>query len=134
MPKLPTPALGYVLLYVPDVGRAAAFWQRAFGLELGFVHDSGTYTELATGLTVLGFVDENLAESNVGPSRKNRPGGAPAGIEVALTTPEVEAAYAHALAAGATAVKAPTRKPWGQLVSYVRDPDGILVELCSPMS
>ena len=134
MPKLPTPALGYVLLYVPDVGRAVAFWQRAFGLEVGFAHDSGTYTEMATGLTALGFVDEKLAETNTGPYRKNRPDGDPAGIEVALTTPEVEAAYAHALAAGATAVKAPVTKPWGQVVSYVRDPDGILVELCSPMS
>ncbi len=59
---------------------------------------------------------------------------APAGIELGLTTPDVEAAFAHAVAAGATAVKAPTTKPWGQVVSYVRDPDGVLVEICSPMS
>ena len=39
-----------------------------------------------------------------------------------------------ALAAGATAVRPPTRKPWGQSVSYVRDPDGVLVELCTSMA
>src|SRR5687767_14737128 len=134
MTKLPVPSLGYVLVYVPDVARAAAFWQRAFGLEVGFAHDSGQYTEMATGLTTLGFVDETLAEDNGGAFRKNRPDGEPPGIEIALTTPDVEAAYAHAVAAGAAPVKPPTRKPWGQTVSYVRDPDGVLVELCSPMS
>ena len=28
---------------------------------------------------------------------------------------------------------APQQRPWGQVVSYVRCPDGTLVELCSPM-
>ncbi|MBB4843275.1 catechol 2,3-dioxygenase-like lactoylglutathione lyase family enzyme [Paucibacter oligotrophus] len=34
---------------------------------------------------------------------------------------------------GATPVKAPLTKPWGQTVAYVRCPDGSLVELCTPM-
>jgi hypothetical protein len=29
---------------------------------------------------------------------------------------------------------APSAKPWGQTVSYVRCPDGTLVELCTPMA
>ena len=133
MPTTPAPALGYVLVYVPDVARAIDFWQRAFGLAVGFVHDSGTYAELATGATALGFVDETLTEANGGRFRKNRPDGEPAGIELALTMADVDAAWARALAAGATAVKAPSQKPWGQTVAYVRDPDGVLVELCTPI-
>jgi hypothetical protein len=39
-----------------------------------------------------------------------------------------------AIAAGAVEIKAPTAKPWGQIVSYVRCPDGTLVELCTPIS
>jgi hypothetical protein len=27
----------------------------------------------------------------------------------------------------------PVHKPWGQVVSYVRCPDGVLVELCTPV-
>lgn len=27
----------------------------------------------------------------------------------------------------------PTKKPWGQVVSYVRDCNGLLVEICSSM-
>lgn len=45
----------------------------------------------------------------------------------------VAAAHAQALKAGAIELAAPAAKPWGQVVSYVRCPDGSLVELCSPM-
>jgi catechol 2,3-dioxygenase-like lactoylglutathione lyase family enzyme len=48
-------------------------------------------------------------------------------------TDQVEAAHAKALAHGATELAAPVAKPWGQVVSYVRAPDGCLIELCSPM-
>lgn len=129
----PAPCLGYVLVYVPDVARAVDFWQRAFGLAVRFVHDSGTYAELETGATALGFVAESTARDNGGDFRLNRADGPPAGIELALTTADVPAAWQRALAAGATAVKPPSTKPWGQTVAYVRDPDGVLVELCTPM-
>jgi lactoylglutathione lyase len=125
--------LGYVLVYVPDVARTVTFWQRAFGLEVRFAHESGTYSELETGATALGFVAESLAEENGGKFRKNRADGEPAGIEVALCTADVPAAWSRALEAGAVAVKAPSTKPWGQTVAYVRDLDGVLVELCTPM-
>ena len=38
------------------------------------------------------------------------------------------------LAAGAAEIKVPEAMPWGQIVSYVRCPDGTLVELCSPIA
>jgi catechol 2,3-dioxygenase-like lactoylglutathione lyase family enzyme len=129
----PTPALGYVLVYVPDVARAIAFWQQAFGLGLRFAHESGTYAELETGATALGFVAEEIARANGGDFRPNRSDGPPAGVELALTTHDVAAAWQRALDAGAAAVKPPSTKPWGQTVAYVRDPDGVLVELCTPM-
>lgn len=127
------PRLGYVLVYVPDVARALAFWQAAFGLDVRFAHDSGTYAELETGATALGFVAEDTARDNGGDFRPNRADGPPAAIELALTMADVPAAWQRALAAGATPVKPPTTKPWGQTVAYVRDPDGVLVELCTPM-
>ena len=37
----------------------------------------------------------------------------------------------RAVQAGATLLKAPASKPWGQVVAYVRCPDGTLVELCT---
>ncbi|MBY0237599.1 MAG: hypothetical protein K2W93_21650, partial [Burkholderiaceae bacterium] len=58
---------------------------------------------------------------------------APLGIEIGFACADVAAAFERAVAAGATAIKAPLTKPWGQTVAYVRCPDGTLVELCTPM-
>jgi lactoylglutathione lyase len=125
--------LGYVIVYVPDVLATVSFYERAFGLKRRFVHESQQYAELETGMTALAFVDETFAEQSVPGFARNRLVGAPAGIEVALVTDDVQAAHAAALLAGATDVLPPKLKPWGQTVSYVRDLNGCLVEICSPM-
>jgi hypothetical protein len=31
-------------------------------------------------------------------------------------------------------VEHPKRKPWGKLVSYIRDIDGYLFDICTPMN
>jgi lactoylglutathione lyase len=125
--------LGYVIVYTPDVIAAVEFYERAFGLTRRFVAESNDYAELDTGATALAFAHDSMAALNKLTVRPNRPGEVAAGVELALVTDDVAAAYAKALAAGATEVSAPERKPWGQTVSYVRDRDGVLVELCSPM-
>jgi uncharacterized glyoxalase superfamily protein PhnB len=50
-----------------------------------------------------------------------------------LVTPDVNGLYDRALKAGAASVTAPEVKPWGQTVAYVRDSNGFLVELCTPL-
>jgi catechol 2,3-dioxygenase-like lactoylglutathione lyase family enzyme len=125
----------YTILYVRDVAASLAFYESAFDLQRRFLHESGTYGELETGTTTLSFAAEPLAQSNLPggfqPADRNRP---PAASEIGFTTADVPAAYAQALAAGALDVAAPKTKPWGQVVAYVRDLDGHLVELCTPMS
>ena len=125
--------LGYVILYVPDVPAALAFYEAAFGLSRRFLHESGTYGELETGTTALAFAAEGLVEGNGVAFRPNRPAEPAAAAEVGLTTEDVAGAYARAVAAGASPCLAPTEKPWGQTVAYVRDLNGFLVEICSPM-
>lgn len=125
---------GYTIVYVPDVAQSLTFFEQAFGLPTRFLHESGTYGELETGETTLAFAAHALGDSNF-------PGGhvaasdsvQPLGMELGLVTPDVPAAHSRALAAGATQLSAPVTKPWGQVVSYVRCPDGTLVELCSPI-
>ena len=125
--------LGYVILYVPDVPAALAFYAAAFGLEQRFLHESGSYGEMATGATALAFAAEALVEAGGLAFRASRRADPPAAAEVGLVTEAVEAAFARAVAAGAVPCLAPTRKPWGQTVCYVRDLNGFLVEICSPM-
>ena len=126
--------LGYTILYVPDVAAALDFWERAFDLRRRFLADEGNYGELDTGDTTLGFAAYGMAELHVaGGVHPHTPGGAPAPVQIAFTTDDVAAAYAHALAAGATAISPPEQMPWGQTVAWLRDPAGVLVEIGTPV-
>jgi catechol 2,3-dioxygenase-like lactoylglutathione lyase family enzyme len=127
--------LGYIILYVPDVAATVAFYENAFGLECRFQHnaDGQAYAELATGDTVLAFASESLADSHGFGYRKTNPESSPPSVEIALVTDGVQSAFDKALAAGASEVKRPVDQPWGQTVSYLRDNNGYLVEVCSPV-
>ena len=125
---------GYTILYVPDVAASISFMEHAFGMQRGFVHDGGDYGELITGSTTLSFAAHSLGHSNLPEGYVQASTSAtPLGMEIALITDDVAAAHANALALGAVELKAPLQKPWGQTVSYLRCPDGCLVELCTPM-
>jgi catechol 2,3-dioxygenase-like lactoylglutathione lyase family enzyme len=125
---------GYTIVYVPDVSASLEFFEKAFGFTRRFLHESGAYGELNTGETTLAFAAHSLGAMNY-------PGGhveassspKPLGMEVAFVTPSVREAHSQAVSAGAIELSPPQSKPWGQVVSYVRCPDGTLVELCSPM-
>ena len=123
---------GYAIVYVPDVETTIAFWERAFDIKRRMVLE-GEYGELETGDTRLAFAIESLAEVHGFSVRPNKPGETPAGFEIALVSEDVHAAFVRATAAGATPASEPEQKAWGQTVAYVRDLNGILVELCSPM-
>lgn len=129
-----TISFGYTIVYVADVPATVAFYEAAFGLTRRFVHESNLYAELETGATALAFAAESMADVNGVTIRTNRRDDVAAGIEIALICADPQAAYDRAVAAGALPVKAPQAKPWGQVVGYVRDLDGCLVELCSSMS
>jgi catechol 2,3-dioxygenase-like lactoylglutathione lyase family enzyme len=123
---------GYTIIYVPNVAAAIDFYGRAFGLPTKFVHDSGQYGELDTGATTLAFASHALADGNLpGGYQRPDPSAPPFGIELAFVTSDVPAAVARASAAGAAVVVEAKAKPWGQVVAYVRAPEGTLIELCT---
>ncbi|MBL8894525.1 MAG: VOC family protein [Rhizobiales bacterium] len=125
--------IGFV---VPDVAASVDFYKRAFGLDLHYTHPSGGYAELDSGAAVLAFLSEAFVEriDLLGgvPIALNRPGAPASSAHIALWRTEIEEDWRRAIAAGATAVKALEAKPWGQIAGYVRDQDGIIVELCTP--
>ncbi len=125
---------GYTILYVRDVAATLDFYERAFEQRRRFVHESGEYAELETGATTLAFATHGLAALSLpdafGPADA---AGAPPAFEVCFVTDDVPGAFARALEAGAAELSAPQVKPWGQEVAYVRDLEGNLVELASPV-
>jgi lactoylglutathione lyase len=126
--------LGYTIIYVPHVESSLKFYGQAFGLAQKFLHESGDYGELQTGETTLAFASHALGEMHF-PDGHVRASDSrqPLGMEIALVTQDVHAAHRSALAQGAVELSAPAQKPWGQVVSYVRAPDGTLIELCTPV-
>jgi lactoylglutathione lyase len=127
-----TAQLGWVIVYVPDVEEAVAFYERSFGLERNFVSEEGDFGELNTGATKLGFASEALGEANF-EGGVERPRERPFNVEIVLVFDDPAQAFARAVELGATPLTEPKEKPWGQVVGYVRDPFGTLVEIASPV-
>jgi lactoylglutathione lyase len=125
----------YTILYVQDVTKAVEFYENAFGFARKFVTPENDYAELWVGETTLSFVSTTLAKLNLtcGFTESNLT-NKPFGIEIGFTTENVEETVSTAINAGATIVENPKTKPWGQTVAYVRDIDGFLIEICTPMS
>lgn len=126
--------LGYIIYYVESVEQTILFYEKAFELKRKFLHESGEYGEMETGATTLSFASLNMAVSNEIGFQQRSFGFKSADMEICLVSDDVYAAHAKAVAAGAIEVKAPQTKPWGQVVSYVRDVNGFLVEICSPIN
>lgn len=122
----------YTILYVQNVAQTLAFYEAAFGFNKGMLHESGDYGELVTGNTKLSFSSLALMAS-----LGKKPGTQAdlnACFEIAFETTDVPAALTKALAAGASMVQDVETMPWGQTTAYVKDLNGFLVELCSPIT
>ena len=124
----------YTIFYVQDVIKTIEFYEKAFGFKRAFVADTAEFGQLDTGGTALSFATIDLIINEM-------PGGfiasdikkQPLGMEVAFATEHVEQVYQLAIDAGALEVSRPAVKPWGQTVGYVRDINGFLVEICTPV-
>jgi len=125
--------LGYTIIYVQDVHATIAFYESAFGLTQKFIHDSQLYGEMETGGTTLAFAGNEAAEMSGLAITPNTSATLPAGWEICLVTDDVTPAFDQAVSAGCVPLVPPTEKPWGQTVSYVRDLNGCIVEIASPV-
>lgn len=126
--------LGYTILYVSDVEKSIEFYEKAFGFNRKFITPENDYGELSTGETTISFVSKDLANSNlkngfIESSQLEKPFG----IELALITDGVQKVVDRAIELGALVVEEAIQKPWGQTVSYIRDIDGFLLEICTPI-
>jgi lactoylglutathione lyase len=122
--------LKYTILYVDDVAATLDFFVRAFGFERGMVHENA-YGELATGETTLSFCSKTFLKE-LGKTAGKADYHVPV-FEIAFETDDVASALATALAAGATLVQDKRDEPWGQTTAYVAEPNGFLIEICTPV-
>lgn len=125
--------LGYIIVYVPNVAEAVAFYQNAFGFDVRMITPEEDYAELQTGQTTLAFASEVLSRANGLALRLNCPSTPPAAIELAFVTEDVSRAVEDAISHGAALLVSPEEKPWGQTVAYLHDINGVLLEICTPL-
>ncbi|MCH2188929.1 VOC family protein [Candidatus Gracilibacteria bacterium] len=127
---------GYTILYVKDVEATLGFYEQAFGFKKGFMTPECDYAEVVSGETTLAFASLELANSHLlkkgfTTSSLENP---PFGIELAFITENLEADFETAKSMGAVEFEPIAEKPWGQKVGYLRDNNGFLIEMASPMS
>jgi len=127
---------GYTIFYVDDVAATLRFFVEAFGLDQKTLTPDGDYGELDTGPTTLAFASTGLASTNLdaaGGFARLEADAPPPAASITLITGDVDLATRQAIEAGATPYVDPVDKPWGQTVAYVRDRNGILVEIATPV-
>jgi uncharacterized glyoxalase superfamily protein PhnB len=120
------------IVYVEDAKASVEFFEQAFGLK-GTYHDQG-YGEIETGGdTKISFANYPVGQYHL---PENYQVGAPdkVAFELSLVTEDVEEAFRKAVEAGAVSLQEPEKKPWGQVSSFLRLPDGIIVDLASPVA
>ena len=122
----------YTIYYVENVEKTIAFYEKAFGFNRKFVTPENDYGELATGETTLAFASMEMGNSNFKNGfQKIENKEKPIGIEIAFVTEEIEKDFQTAINAGAIELESIQNKPWGQKVGYLKDFNGILIELCT---
>lgn len=125
---------GYTILYVNDVTKSIEFYEKAFGFTRKFITPDNDYGELATGDTTISFASHALASSNLKDGFiTSELNNKPFATELGFITEHVAEIFDLSVQQGAIEVAQPKQKPWGQTVAYVRDIDGFLIEICSPM-
>jgi lactoylglutathione lyase len=122
----------HLLFYVPDVDAAVDFYETAFGFKRHGEDHAAGWAAVRSGEVVIAFLSEAAAAAQGHPYTPLRPDHPPPGIELVLTRAEVLPAYIRALLAGAVPLHEPALKADGRMVAFVRDLNGVIVELCAP--
>ncbi|MEM6725901.1 MAG: VOC family protein [Bacteroidota bacterium] len=126
---------GYTIFYVTDVEQTIEFYENAFGFNRKFITPEKDYGELLTGETTLAFASLELGQSNFNKGfTPIEPQEKPIGMEMAFVSDQIQQDFQKAIAAGAIVFEPIIEKPWGQQVGYLQDPNGILIEVCTPIN
>ncbi|MBC2843746.1 VOC family protein [Winogradskyella flava] len=124
----------YTILYVENVENTIAFYENAFGFQKKFMTPEADYGELISGGTTIAFASYGLGKSNFKKGYKvSSLNEKPFGIELVFTTESIETDFKRAIDAGAIEYEPIVEKPWGQKVGYLRDINGFLIEVCTPI-
>ena len=119
----------FTSIFSADVDTTAAFYERLFGMRRHF--DSDWFVILThpdAGGLELGILER--ANAIVPESAR----AAPAGFMVSFVVADCEAVWERARELSAELVEPPTDMTYGQRRALLRDPEGTLIDISSPLS
>ena len=117
-----------------NITETIKFYEKAFGFSRKFITPENDYGELISGETTIAFASLDLGKSNFKNEFENVTNlKKPLGVTFAFTTEDIETDFQNAINSGATEFEPLTEKPWGQKVGYLRDNNGFLIEICTPI-
>ncbi|GMG77469.1 VOC family protein [Bacillus safensis] len=121
----------YTILYVNDVEASIHFYQHVLGFPIKLRVES--YVEFDTGDVTLSINSRQDVKEALGlpvPEANQ----ASHTFEIGFVVDDVEQTIASMKEKGGSIIKEPAKKPWGQTVAYVSDPDGHFIEICDAVS
>lgn len=121
------PRLTNICLISADVKKLATFYEPILGFKP--VWSGEDYVEFRTGTGVLAIFSSAAQEKYIPDATE--PGQNKSAI-LEFSVVNVDQEYARLQSLVKTWVKPPTTQPWGTRSIYFRDPDGNLVDFCTP--
>ncbi|MDM5296955.1 VOC family protein [Bacillus pumilus] len=121
----------YTILYVHDVEASIEFYQDILGFPVKMRVES--YVEFDTGEVTLSINSRQDVREALG---LPVPEGSSFSqtFEIGFVVDDVDQTIAAMKEKGVPVMKEPAKKPWGQTVAYVTDPDGHFIEICDDIS
>ncbi len=109
--------IAYVNVYVTDLTRSVAFYEKTLGLKVQFCDQKFGYASVAGGPIRMGLAQVDPKDGQ-GRALVGRHTG------VGFGTRDLEAAHAQLAAKGVAFPMKPEKQPWGGFMALFADPDG----------
>eukprot|EP00898_Chlorokybus_atmophyticus_P007221 jgi/Chlat1/74/Chrsp1S08774 len=122
----------YTIVYTNDVDASLRFYHQAFGLQGRYEDKKHMWGELNTGQTTLAFTPLEQRETALtGGAELHQINQPPHNVALGFLTQDPDGLFKRAVDAGAIPVAGVEYKKWGQRVAYVRDFNGVLIQIAS---
>ncbi|KJF46399.1 VOC family protein [Bacillus altitudinis] len=121
----------YTILYVNDVEASIQFYHHILGFPIKLRVES--YVEFDTGEVTLSINSRQDVKESLGLPVPEAVSSSQT-FEIGFVVDDVNETIASLKEKGVHVIKEPAKKPWGQTVSYVSDPDGHFIEICDAVS
>ncbi len=120
----------YIILYAKQYEECIHFYRDI--LQLPIKGEHGTYVEFDTGSTILAINSRESVQELTGLSISKALSESST-FEIGFVVDNVSETINSFKKHGVKVLVEPVTKPWGQTVSYVCDPDGNYIEICSSL-